>query len=166
MREGQGRGGAPVTAGSRPRLLLATSAAIALAADQVSKTIALATLVPGERVDLLGSLFGWLLVRNSGGAFSILPGGGALLSLLTAAIVVVVAVWGYRSGEFPAAFGLIIGGGLGNLADRILRSPGAGRGSVVDFIDLGFWPTFNLADVAITTGVGLLLLFGLTSRRR
>lgn len=129
-----------------------------LAADQVTKAVVLAALAPGERVAVAGRFFGFVLARNPGAAFSILPGRSLLLAWVTAVIVAAVAVWAVASGEFPVALGLIVGGGLGNLADRIFRSPGMMRGMVVDFIDFSFWPTFNLADAAITVGVALVIL--------
>lgn len=150
----------------RARLILAGTATATVVVDQISKAIAIRVLNPGERVDIIGSFFGFVLARNPGAAFSMLPGRSVLLAWLTTLIVVVVTVWAARSREFPILFGMIIGGGLGNLADRIFRSPGFLRGRVVDFVDFSFWPTFNLADAAITVGVLLLLLGGLASRKR
>lgn len=159
MHEGQGGGGAQVGPTARHRILLIASVAGAVAADQISKSIALAVLEEGKRVDLFGRFFGFLLVRNPGGAFSLLPGGSSFLALLTAAVIAAVAFWAFRSGESPVAFGLVVGGGLGNLADRLLRATSASalNGRVIDFLDLNFWPTFNLADAAISIGVIFLL---------
>lgn len=142
------------------------TAAATIACDQISKSIALATLAPGVRIDLLGGWLGLRLVRNSGGAFSILQDRSGLLAAATAAVLVGVAIWAFSSQEFPAAFGLIIGGGIGNLADRVFRIPGFPSGRVIDFIDLSFWPTFNLADSAITIGVLLLLIRSLAQGGR
>lgn len=133
------------------------SVAATLAVDQISKSLALVTL-EDARIEILGSFLGLELVRNPGGAFSILPKVGGLLAIASAILVGVVAIWAIRSGEFPIAFGMILGGGAGNLADRVFRGPGFTDGSVIDFIDFSFWPTFNLADTAITIGVGLLLI--------
>lgn len=138
--------------------------ALTVAADQVSKAVALAALAPGERVAVAGRFFGFVVARNSGAAFSMLPGRGLFLAWTTAAIVGAVAVWALASGEFPVALGLVVGGGLGNLADRIFRSSGMMRGKVVDFIDFSFWPTFNLADAAITVGVALVILKSLRKK--
>jgi signal peptidase II len=77
-------------------------------------------------------------------------------------VVVLVAVG--RSVDRTAiavALGLVLGGALGNLADRLFRSPGFGRGSVVDFVDLRWWPVFNVADAAITCGCVVLVLLSL-----
>lgn len=158
MRKGQGRGGTKVASKSHDRVALLLSVAVTVAADQVSKILAVNVLAPDRRVDLLGSFLGLELVRNPGGAFSILRDRSVILTLATAVAVMFVTVWAYRSRESPVPFGMIVGGGIGNLADRIFRSPGFPDGLVVDFIDISFWPTFNVADTAITIGVGLLLL--------
>lgn len=95
------------------------------------------------------------LVHNTGIAFSAGRGLGPVLAL--AAIVIVGLLWSWRQrlGSRWGALGLggIIGGALGNLMDRIFRGPGWGRGAVVDFIDLQWWPIFNVADAAITVGL-------------
>jgi signal peptidase II len=86
--------------------------------------------------------------------------------LAVIALVVVVFVVG-RSIDRTAiaiALGLVLGGAVGNLADRIFRSPGFGRGAVIDFVDLRWWPVFNLADSAITIGCVLLVLLSFSSR--
>jgi signal peptidase II len=77
-------------------------------------------------------------------------------------LVVVVTVRGYATGRpvLAAAGGLVLGGAVGNLADRVVRAPGLLRGAVVDFVDLRWWPVFNLADAAITCGCLLLLWVG------
>lgn len=137
-----------------------------LAADQASKSLAMAALGDGERVDLLGRLFGLRLTTNPGGAFGIFPDAPLLFFFSSVAIVSVVLGWGWRSGEQPLALGLVAGGGLGNLVDRVLRPPGGLLGEVVDFLDFSFWPTFNLADSAIVVGVALLIGASLLGARR
>ena len=72
-----------------------------------------------------------------------------------------VIVWAIRDPAASPVLGLIIGGGIGNLIDRVTRPPGGGRGHVIDFIYLSFWPTFNLADAAIVVGVGAMLLLAM-----
>lgn len=166
MREGQSRGGAQVGTKARARVVLVLAASATVICDQISKLIALASLAPDERVEVLGALMGLRLVKNPGGAFSILQDESGLLALATAVVIVVVTIWAVNSGEFPLAFGLIIGGGIGNLADRVFRTPGFPDGRVVDFIDFSFWPTFNLADTAISIGIGLLLLRSLGVGKR
>jgi signal peptidase II len=146
----------------KPRtiFLLATVAAAVVVLDQITKSAILRELGPGERVSLLGDLLSLRLARNPGGVFGLFPGAEIFFVLLTTVVVIVVIAWGVVSQEFPLSFGLIAGGGLGNLADRIFRDPGFLRGRVVDFIDLSFWPTFNLADAAISVGVVLLIIGG------
>lgn len=134
-----------------------------IAADQATKAAALAGLGDG-RVALLGDFLGLRLVTNTGGAFGLLRGLPILLLLGGVGIVGYVSVQALR-GKAPAVpFGLIAGGGAGNLIDRLFRPPSVGLGKVVDFIDFSFWPTFNLADVGITLGVGLVLLSSFRSK--
>ena len=133
------------------------SIAIAMAAvglDQVTKTLALHYLSNGP-AHVLGPLR-LNLVFNSGAAFSIGTGLSPLLAAV--AIVVVVILWRMagRSATTVAcvSLGLILGGAVGNLVDRLLRGNG---GAVIDFIDFKFWPTFNVADSCIVIGVVLLV---------
>ena len=128
---------------------------LVVAIDQGSKAIATSALAPGERSEVLPGL-AFENVRNKGVAFGLAGDVSTLLIGATIAallgVLVFLAVRG-RAGWtlwLPAA--LLVGGALGNLADR------ARQGSVTDFIDLPLWPTFNLADVAIVAGVILLVL--------
>jgi signal peptidase II len=133
--------------------LAACGAVVAL--DQGSKALATSLVDRGERVEVLPFL-AFENVRNKGVAFGL--GGDISAVLIGATIVLLVGllvVLAFRGGGgwlvwLPAA--LLLGGALGNLADRVRD------GAVTDFIDLPLWPTFNLADVAITVGVLLLLL--------
>jgi signal peptidase II len=129
--------------------------------DQVSKAIAAHILADGRPRLPVGGFFDLELTRNPGGAFGILPQSPLLFFLATVVIVGGVLAWGLRSSQAPLALGLVAGGGLGNLIDRLVRAPGGLQGRVVDFIHFHFWPTFNLADSAIVIGVGLLILFEL-----
>jgi signal peptidase II len=122
--------------------------------DQAAKAAIEAHLAPAEDVGVLGPI-GLTLSHNSGVAFGLASGGGTRLVLLT---VLALAVVGYvfarnptRPGMWVAA-GLLAGGALGNLADRVRAE------AVTDYIQIGSWPAFNLADVAVTTGVLLLAL--------
>lgn len=131
-----------------------------LGLDQVSKRLALANLSIGHPQELLGQVLRMSLRRNSAAAFSISWGGPSFLLVFTAAaaIAVAVVIWRCR-GCTPLsllALGAIMGGAAGNAVDRILY------GWVVDFIDIGAggwrWPTFNVADIAISVGGILLVL--------
>lgn len=137
--------------------LLVAVAASVIAVDQLTKTWALSALAGGP-VDLLGGAR-LNLAYNTRGAFGL--GGAAVpfLALGALGLVVVMALSGDTIARAApaAALGLVLGGALGNLADRVFRGPGALRGAVVDFIDLRWWPIFNGADSAITVGCLLLV---------
>ncbi len=122
--------------------------------DQAAKAAIEAHLTPGQYVEVLGPLE-FTLSHNSGVAFGLAAGGGTRLILVTALALAVVA-YAFsrnptRSGMWVAA-GLLAGGALGNLADRIRA------GAVTDYIQIGSWPAFNLADVCVTLGVLMLAL--------
>ena len=97
------------------------------------------------------------LSRNTGSAFSLFQGDAAVLVVIAVILVSVLLVLVYRSPSFSRAtvFGLIIGGAVGNLSDRLFRGD---HGAVVDFIDFHFWPTFNVADACIVVGCLLLVV--------
>jgi signal peptidase II len=147
------------TAGrARWRLLLGVAASV-LVADQLSKWWAIESLTGGRTIDIVGSLR-LNLAMNYGSAFSVAEGRGALISLLALAIVGVLLASGRQATRPLAAvsIGLVVGGAIGNLIDRALRDgDGFLGGGVVDFIDVQWWPIFNLADSAIV--VGAILLF-------
>ena len=112
-----------------------------------------------------------MLVRNPGAAFSLATGYTWVLSLIAVAVVVVIAriARRLRSAGWAVALGLVLGGALGNLMDRIFRAPGPLQGHVVDVVSLfapdgSVWPVFNLADSSIVTGGVLLVLLALTGR--
>jgi len=151
--------GAPLTPTAGPTAPRRTTwlllvAGLVLAADVISKAIVVASMEPGRVVRLVGHYLELTNTRNSGAAFSV--GTGATV-LFTAVAVVVVAVIlrtakRLRSLGWAICLGLLLGGALGNLVDRLLRSPGPFRGEVVDWIQLPHWPVFNLADSAIVVG--------------
>jgi len=156
---------------TRPRriLLFACVAVVVLALDAVSKALVVAHLrqigVPHRE---LGGAVYVEQVRNSGAAFSLGTGFTVVLTVLAVAVVVLIVRFAsrLRSRGWAAALGLILGGALGNLADRLLRSPGVGRGHVVDWISLfgpdgKYWPVFNLADSGIVCGAVLAALLAL-----
>jgi signal peptidase II len=132
---------------------IATCAGV-LVADQATKQAAVTELVDRSPVDLpLG--FELDYVTNTGIAFGLLDQGEALVIAITLAALALLLAWFARHPGRPGlwpAVGLLSGGALGNLADRVRD------GAVIDFIDPPNWPAFNLADVAITLGVALLLL--------
>jgi signal peptidase II len=132
-------------------LTLACVAAGVFGLDQVTKGLAVALLRPGEPHPLLGDLLRLHLIRNAGAAFSVATGVTWVLTVIAVVVVVVVIRSARRLGSvgWALTLGLLLGGALGNLADRLLRSPGFGRGHVVDFIDYGGLFIGNVADIAI-----------------
>ncbi len=127
-------------------------------ADQLTKWLALESLADGP-VNIIGDSVRFELTRNSGAAFGSLRGAGSWLALLAAVVVVVVFV-SLRHGIDRltlTALGLVLGGAMGNLLDRLFRGDGLADGLVVDFIDVGPWPNFNVADSAIVIGIMLVL---------
>jgi signal peptidase II len=123
--------------------------------DQLTKWWALHRLSSGS-IHVVGTL-DLQLSRNTGSAFSLFAGRGGLLAAIAVVLVVALSLLAWRAPTVgrAAIIGLILGGALGNLADRLFRSD---HGAVVDFVALHFWPTFNVADAAITVGCALLVL--------
>lgn len=157
--------------GRRRTGLLAVIAGLVLLLDVVSKVLAVAVLEGHPPVRLLGGGLYLVLIRNSGAAFSLASGLTWLLSLVALGVIVVIVrlATRLRSAGFATALGLVLGGALGNLMDRLLRAPGPLRGSVIDFLSLlapdgSVWPVFNLADSAIVCGGLLLVLLVATGR--
>lgn len=150
-----------------PKQLLAwVLAAFVVVLDQITKQLAVSRLADGA-VDVIWTLR-FRLTYNSGMAF----GAGSSLGPLIAigAFVVVMFLAKSISGQprlvNQVAVGVLVGGAIGNLVDRLFRSPGFLRGAVVDFIDFGWFPVFNVADIAINVGAALLILSVLTDSRR
>jgi signal peptidase II len=124
-----------------------------VALDQAAKALVEANLVPGQQVEVLGSVVGLTLSHNQGVAFGLASGSGVALVVFALLALGFVGFLLARDPTRPGmwvAVGLISGGAIGNLADRIRAD------AVTDYIAVGSWPPFNLADVAITTGVVLL----------
>ncbi|NEA26761.1 signal peptidase II [Actinomadura bangladeshensis] len=156
-------GGAGESTGSpRPRRVgvLVAVALAALIADIVSKIIVVATLQDREPIRLLGGLLTLLETRNSGAAFSIGTGYTVVFTLIACGVVVAIlrTARNLRSLPWAVCLGLLLGGALGNLTDRLVRAPAPLKGHVVDWIQLPHWPVFNLADSAIVCGGVLAVL--------
>lgn len=147
-----------------PRALI-TLAAVAVAVylvDQLSKLLVTANLeMGGPPVKVLGDLLQFVYVRNSGAAFSIGAGSTWIFTIIAMAVLVFV-IWyspRIRSIAWSVVFGLLLGGLLGNLSDRLLRPPGFGEGEVVDFLKIPLLPAiFNLADTAIVTAAAVFII--------
>lgn len=144
----------------RLRTRLAVIALVVLVLDQASKAWALATLAPGEPVDVIGSSIRLNLIRNPGAAFSLGDDSTWILTIVSLVILAGVVVGARRVGNLPwaVALGLLLGGAVGNLVDRLVREPGPGRGHVVDFIDYFGWFVGNVADIAIVVAAGGIML--------
>ncbi|MGH3989262.1 MAG: signal peptidase II [Pseudonocardiaceae bacterium] len=151
----------PSAAGGGGHLgLLLVVAAVILALDVTSKIVAVAQLSDREPVELLGGLLTLRLVRNPGAAFGMAQGLTIVLTVVAAVVAVMILRFGrrLRSAPWAVALGLVLGGAVGNLVDRILREPAPLRGHVIDFLELPSWPVFNVADSAIVTGGAVLVL--------
>lgn len=150
----------------RRRRLVLTFALIAIAVvglDQTSKVWALGTLSEGERAPVLGDLLGVSLIRNPGAALGIATGMTWIFTVAAVTVTIVVLRVAHRLGSrgWTVALGLLLGGAVGNLIDRLIREPGVGRGHVVDFIAYGDWFVGNVADIAIVSAACLMVLLGI-----
>jgi signal peptidase II len=143
--------------------LLLGVAGLVLVGDLVSKWLAVRELGDREPVELLGGLLTLRLVRNAGAAFGFAQGLTIAFTVVAAAVVVVILRLSRRLRSLPwaVALGLVLGGAVGNLVDRVFRAPAPGRGHVVDFLELPHWPVFNLADSAIVCAGVLMVLLSL-----
>jgi signal peptidase II len=153
--------------------ILGAVAALAVVLDIVTKQLAVAHLHEGRPVRILGGAVYLLLTRNSGAAWSM----GTSYTWVFPVIAILVVGWiswmalRLRSLAWAVSLGLVLGGALGNLIDRLFRAPGPFRGQVVDFIsvfdDAGQkFPIFNAADSCLCVGVALAVILELTGRRR
>lgn len=146
-------------------LVLAIAAAW-VTVDQITKNLAETHLSDGSTIPLVGELLQLHLTYNPGAAFSMGTGSTGLLTALAVTVCVVI-VWNARrlgSLGWALGLGLLLGGALGNLTDRLTREPGFGKGHVVDFLMLPNFPIFNVADIGITSAailIGLLALRGI-----
>lgn len=133
--------------------------------DQATKAIVERVLVEGEAVPVLGPVLQWYFVRNPGAAFSFASGMTWIFTLFAIAMIVVIVVLARRihSARWAAVFGLVLGGVLGNLTDRLFRPPGFGVGHVVDFISTPWIvpAIYNIADMGIVFGMIAFVLLNL-----
>ncbi len=139
-------------ASTRRSLWFFSFAALIVLIDQAAKAIVLANLEPGRYYDAIGSVLRWYLVRNDSAAFS-LGGGVTWAFTLFSAVAAVAVIWAsqrIQTRSWAISAGVLLGGILGNLIDRVSRDPGFPNGHVIDFISLPFnFAIFNLADSAI-----------------
>jgi signal peptidase II len=161
----------PAGTGARRRLsrpvvlaIVGALALVLLVVDQVTKNWAVANLPELDPQPFLGEVLQLTLLYNSGAAWGMGAGITPVVTCLQMAIVLGVIVFAVRSVRSPwyaFALGLIMGGALGNIHDRLLRAPGPFHGAVVDFLELPRWPVFNVADMAVVGGAILIVALGL-----
>jgi signal peptidase II len=143
------------------------TAAIWALLDQATKVLAVELLSQRGLVDAgVGGWLEWNLVRNPNAAFGI-PGFPGMFIIVTLVVLVLIAKTLPRTDRLALgfAYGLVAGGAVGNALDRVFRPPGFPEGAVVDFIKVGWWPTFNVADSGIVTGAVLIILLLLLADR-
>jgi signal peptidase II len=160
--EADAEAGEPNRARRRVVLFLAV-AVLAYLTDLVTKTVAVEALAGHSPIPVVGEVLQLRLTRNPGAAFSLGTSVTLVLSLVSIAVIAVVAWLGRRvaSPLWAVALGLLLGGATGNFTDRALRAPApehALQGHVVDFLELPNWPVFNVADSAIVVAAALIIL--------
>jgi signal peptidase II len=160
----------PNDAGSttrRPRTGLALAIVLGVVAlDVLTKVWAVHELADGP-LSVIGDTVDFRLARNTGGAFSLFQAFTPLLAAL-AVVVAFFLVRAVRRADdtlLLVALSLVLGGALGNLIDRVFRAPGFMRGGVIDFVHVSEWPTFNVADSAVTIGAMLLVIWAFRADR-
>jgi signal peptidase II len=171
VHQGQAGGGANrLRAGPvrrRLAILLYSVAGAVYVLDRVTKLLAERLLQGGPPVEIIPGVFSLRFTTNPGGAFGLFGGLTWLFvttSLVVTAVVIVASV-NLPGRTSAVGLGLVLGGAVGNLTDRVIRGPGF-TGEVVDFLDLQLWPVFNVADSAIVIGAAVLLLSSLRLERR
>ncbi len=154
-------------------IVVAVVAVIVIALDQWTKNWAITTMRPrmaadGEGpINLAGTWLRLVYVENTGAAFSLGTGVTWVFSLIAVIVIIVIIRTATRLGSiwWAVALGGLLGGATGNLIDRLTRAPGVGRGYVVDFIQLPYWPVFNVADMCVVGSAILMValtLFGVS----
>lgn len=143
---------------------LYATAAVAYVLDRVTKLWVEAALAGRAPIEIVPGVLSFNYTTNSGGAFGLGRSAPWVFAGATVLVSVVIVFVSFRLDRRPLALalGLVLGGALGNLTDRILNGPGL-SGSVIDFIDLQVWPVFNLADASIVVGA---ILLAMSSARR
>jgi signal peptidase II len=163
----------PVQARGLALALLATAVVVAVGLDLLTKQLALTHLSDGSTARILGGAIYFDLTRNSGAAFSFGSDYTFIFPIIATVVLVGIVVLARRLRSVPwaIALGLIFGGAMGNLLDRMFRAPGPLHGHVVDFISAfapagRYFPIFNVADSALFCGVVLAIILEFTGHRR
>jgi signal peptidase II len=158
------RGGARRRISVRALLLLAVIGIGVYGLDQLTKFLVAGGMREGQEIELLGPVLKLHYITNSGAAFSFANGYTWAFSIVAVGVIAAIIWFARRIRSFAWAtmFGLVLGGALGNLTDRLFRPPGFGIGHVVDFISVALFPAiFNVADIAITCSMALFILLSL-----
>ncbi len=153
--------------------MLAAVAVVVYLVDRTTKYFVTLNLTPGKTVDFIGNILQLHYVENSGAAFSLGSGTTWLFALIAAAVAIFIVIFArrIRSVAWAVLFGMLLGGTLGNLTDRLTRGDSFGQGHVIDFLQLIYFPAiFNIADSAIVASMGLFIILtlrgqGLDGRR-
>ena len=161
----------PIPSSRWLRVTLAAVAAAVIVIDQVSKAAVMASLTPNVAVTVIPGWLQFRLLRNPGAAFNLSTGSTWVFTVIATVVAVVIIRVARRLGSRPwaIALGLLLGGAVGNLVDRLTRDPGFGRGQVVDFIEyLRFpfmsFPVFNVADSCVVSAAAILAVLGALDR--
>ncbi|MFM7147540.1 MAG: signal peptidase II [Actinomycetales bacterium] len=159
----------PATGRFRSRACVIALIAVALSVvviDQITKAWAVRTMLPrmspgGDGpVEIIGNALKLTYVENTGAAFGLGSGLTVIFSLIALGVVIAILRMASKLGSLPWAIALggLLGGAVGNLVDRLTREPGPGRGYVVDFIELPYWPVFNVADMFVVGSAILMVV--------
>ncbi len=142
--------------------VFAVTAAATLMLDRATKALVREFMRPSQSVDVLGDVLQFTRVENAGAAFGVLQGRQLLLAAVGSLVIVAVVIYLWRAKPREPwvllALGLVAGGSIGNLVDRVTT------GVVVDFVEVSFWPVFNVADSAVVVGTAILVVHVLFSR--
>jgi signal peptidase II len=142
-------------------VVLAIVAVCVYAVDQFAKFLVVENLTEGKPVEVIGDYLQFYFVKNAGAAFSLGSGSTWIFAILASAVAIFIVVFAprIRSLAWAALFGLLLGGNLGNLTDRLFREPGFGVGHVIDFVQLKYFPAiFNVADMAIVASMAIFIV--------
>jgi signal peptidase II len=143
-------------------VVLAVAAAVVLV-DQLTKAWAVERLAGQPPIEVIGTVLQFTYVQNTGAAFGLGTGFTWIFTVIAIGVSIVIVRTARKLGSWAWAIALggLLGGAVGNLIDRLTRDPGIGQGYVVDFIQLPFWPVFNIADMAIVVSAVTMVLLSL-----
>lgn len=159
---------APARTSVRALVTLALVAVVVYGSDQLTKVLITENFREGQQIEVLGPVLQFHFVKNSGAAFSIASGSTWIFSIIAAGVTVFILWYArrIRSLSWAVLFGMLLGGTVGNLTDRLFREPGFGVGHVIDFLQVwGFPAIFNVADSFIVASMGLFIILSIRGTR-